>query len=84
MRETSIIRKSRSRCRVQCEALVFIRTEASVTIFNLRANEHARFTLTPLVACRRALAWSLQTVNAARLLQPIVPTSMGFAAPLLT
>ena len=83
-RETSKIRKSSSRCIVQCGALVFIRTEASDTIFNLRANEHARFTMTPLVACRRALRWSLQTVNAARLLHLVVPTSTRFAAPLLT
>ena len=62
----------------------FIHTGTSDTKFNLRAGQHACFTLTPVVACPRAFARSLQTFNAVRLLQLVVPTSTRFTAPLLT
>jgi hypothetical protein len=42
-----------------------------------------RITMTSGVACPRAFARSLHTFHAARLLQPVVPTSTGLAAPLL-
>ena len=50
----------------------------------MRANRHACFTMTPVVACPRAFTRSLQAFNAVRLLQLVVPTSTRFTAPLLT
>ena len=51
----------------------------------LRADEHARSTMTPVVPPEeRLFERSLQTFNAARPLQLVVPTSTRFAAPLLT
>jgi len=61
-----------------------LRTEASNTDFNVRAIQHACFTLTSLVACHREIRHlAAQALNATRLLQSAIPILAEFVAPLL-
>jgi hypothetical protein len=62
---------------------VVIRTETSDIDFNVRATEHACFTLASVLASQQELALLLDAFNAVRLLQLVVPTSTRFTAPLL-
>lgn len=60
-----------------------LRTEVSNTNFNLRATQHACFTIAPAVTCHREIPHpAAQVFNATRLLQSAVPTSAKFVAPL--